>query len=216
MTFAVIFDMDGVLVDSTELIWQAINDALKGYGHHFAADEIRQYLGMSLRDKLAIWKEKYGIDMGLDEFKKKVNEFQFRALQHLRPDTELVKLLDGLRRHKVMLGVGSASGKGRVQKILAMLQIEKYFSVVLGAEDVPEHKPNPHIYLAVAGQLQVPPERCVVIEDAANGIEAARKAGMRVIGLIGRYQTEEDLKDADLLIKGFAELSYEKLRKLIH
>lgn len=214
MSFAVIFDMDGVLIDSNELIWKAINHAFKPYGCQLEHGEIKQLLGVSLRDNLEVWKKRFGIEMDLDTFREKVDQFQFQNLTTVTPDRKLLALLAELRENRVPMGVGTSSSRNRAERILSHLGILDHFSAIVGAEDVTEHKPNPHIFLATAAKLGIKPQWCAVIEDAKAGIEAAKRAQMKAIGIVHHYQQEDELKHADLVIRNFAELSYAQLREL--
>ncbi len=214
MTFGVIFDMDGVLIDSNELIWKAINHAFKPYGCQLDRSEINQLLGVSLRDNLLIWKKKFGVDIDLDNFREQVDAFQFQNLTTVKADTHLLSLLLELKKNNVALGVGTSSSRNRAEKILTALGIREYFPAIIGAEDVTEHKPHPHIFLATAEKLGMKPQWCVVIEDAKAGIEAAKRAQMKAIGIIHQYQQEDELKHADIIIKDFSELSCRRIEAL--
>ena len=214
MSFAVIFDMDGVLIDSNELIWKAINHTFKPYGCQLEHAEIKHILGVSLRDNLKVWKERFGIDISLDEFREKVDAFQFKNLNTVKPDKNLLRLLAELAGRGVPLGVGTSSSRNRAERILAHLGIMNHFPVIIGAEDVTEHKPNPHIFLEAASRLQMKPQWCAVIEDAKAGIEAARRAQMKAIGIVHQYQQENELQHADLVVQNFTQLTYGTIERL--
>ena len=92
--------------------------------------------------------------------------------------------------------------------------IKNYFDVIVTTEDVPEHKPNPHVFLEVARQLEVEPAHCIVIEDARSGIEAAHNGGMKAVAFTA-YNTDPKLiEEADMVIKDFSELSVERVKQL--
>ena len=88
--------------------------------------------------------------------------------------------------------------------------------MIVCAEDVAKHKPDPTIFLEAAKQLGIDPEDCVVVEDAANGIEAAKRAGMKAVGLVTEFHTAEELSQADLVIDKLADLKLEKLCNLCY
>lgn len=212
----VIFDLDGVLIDSTEYIYKSFAELLKPYGIKVNNSLIKEYLGRSLKDQLEMWEERFKVKLPkLQDFSERAAVIQLELMKESVLDKELTRLLEELVSENFKLAIGTASEKDRALKILEILMIEKYFTVVTTADDVPEHKPNPRVYLETARKIKVKPENCAVIEDSAPGIEAARRAGMKSIGYITKYNSAKGLKDADLLIKNFSELSVEKIKDLI-
>jgi len=212
---AVIFDMDGVLIDSTYYIWESFRQLLSPYGIKIANDQINKYLGHSLRDLIKIWEEEYNIKLPpYDQFSKEALEIQLKMMKGIPVKQDLIILLTDLKSHQVSMAVGTSSLTYRTNMILRNLGVEGYLDAIVTADDVSEHKPNPHVYLEAAKKIKVDPRRCVVIEDAATGIEAARRAGMKSIGYLTKYNSAESLKSANLLIKGFDELSVEKIKSL--
>src|SRR3989338_8526904 len=100
MKYAVIFDMDGVLVDSTKYIWDSFNELLKSYDVHFKEKEIKAQLGLSLRDQLKIWKEEYGIGLELKKFSKKAGNLELKLIgENIEVNPELLELLNELKKN---------------------------------------------------------------------------------------------------------------------
>ncbi|MFH1332037.1 MAG: HAD family phosphatase [archaeon] len=215
MKFAAIFDMDGVLVDSNEYIRHSFNEILSPYNVHLSKSGFKQYLGISVRDSLKIWKKKYGVNFKVEEFSKQAGMLELSLMkENLELDHNLLKFLNRLKCNGIPMGVGTSSLRWRAEEILNMLKIQNYFSVVVTADDVSRHKPNPDLFLAVAKRLNTPPEYCVVFEDAVKGIEAAKRGNMRSVGYLDAYHSEKDLRKADLVIRDFSEISYNKLKEL--
>lgn len=211
----VIFDMDGVLIDSTEIIWHSFRQLLAPYGIKVTDKLIKEYLGRSLKDLLKLLEKRFQVKLpDLSEFAHKSAVIQIEMMKENLAEKELIFLLDDLKKNHFKLAIGTASEKTRTDQILDLSGIKKYFSAIITADDVSEHKPNPHVYLEAAKKIKVDPRRCVVIEDAATGIEAATRAKMKSIGYLTKYNSSEILKDADLLIKGFDEISVEKIKSL--
>jgi len=211
--FAVIWDMDGVLVDSTKNIWDSFNKLLKPHGIQFSDEDIKKYLGRSLRDQIASWKERWDINLEVEKFSKEAGEAELEVMEK-KADKNLLKLLNELKKNKVPMGVGTSSLRWRAEKILDLLEIKDYFSVLVTAEDVTNHKPNPDIFLKVGEKLGVKPENCVVIEDAASGIEAAKRGNMKAIGYLTKYHKKSELEKADLVIENFSDISLSKIHKM--
>ena len=217
-TFAVIFDMDGVLVDSDRYIRESFRRVAEQKGMHFGKDPLGKYGGRSLRDQMIMWKNDLGVDLGdLKEFSDRAYKIQMELFgSNTNADAELLRLLQELKTKKVPMGVGTSSGRNRAKGILSAFNIDGFFSVLVTADDVSEHKPNPHVFLEVARQLNISPDKCIVIEDAASGIEAARNGGMKSIGFLAEWNSKEELSNADKIISGFGELSLNELQKMFN
>jgi beta-phosphoglucomutase len=215
MKYAVIWDMDGVLVDSLEIGWKAFNEITSKKGVTFDKDYITKNLGRSLRDMVVEWNRDYNLGIDFQKFVKESWEIQLNLLPNLTPDQNLIELLDQLKTKNVEMGVGTSSQKYRAEAILDILKIKNYFNTLVTANDIAEHKPSPQIFLEVAKRLEIGPQRCIVIEDAPNGIEAARKAGMTSIGYLTQYNDRKQLKDANLIISSFKELSPSRLERIV-
>lgn len=214
--FGVIFDMDGVLIDSTKYIWESFNKMLKPYGIHFSDNDIKKYLGLSLRDQVALWKKEYGIDIDYMKFSKEAGEMELNSMQNKRPNKRLLNLLNELKKKKVRIGIGTSSLRWRADRIIDLLKIKEYFPIIVSSEEVINHKPNPDLFLKVAEKINIPPENCVVIEDAASGIEAAKRGNMKAIGFLTKYHKKSEFKKADLIINDFSEVSYKKIKSLFN
>jgi HAD superfamily hydrolase (TIGR01509 family) len=216
MLQAIIFDMDGTIVDSTKYIWESFNALLKDQGVHFTDDDVKRFLGLSLRDQIEIWKKDYGVkDIVLEDFSRKATDLQLELLKNefaLRKG--LQELLDDAKKHNIKLAVATNSRIWRTKKYLEALKIEDYFDATVTSEEVHNHKPNPDLFLEAARRLNVNPENCVVFEDAADGIEAAVRSGMKSVAVKTRFHTKEELHKADLIINDFSEINIDKLKKL--
>jgi HAD superfamily hydrolase (TIGR01509 family) len=216
MKYAVIFDLDGVLIDSIGMLWQVWREEFKLYGPKLSKKEFSRYIGMSLRDALIDRNKKYGLNIDLQSFSKESWEMQLKLIKKLKPDKKLIGFLKELKSHNIPLGIGTNSPMFRTEKILDILKIKKYFSAIVTVSHIERHKPHPDIFLETARKLKVKPENCIVFEDAPNGIEAAKRGKMKSIGRLTKHNTKKELKNADLIIKDFSEVSYSVLEKLIN
>ncbi len=217
--FGVIFDLDGVLIDSPRYNRVAINEVLASYG--LSLDQIQDArgegnTGRSLRDLVLIIKEKYGVDVPLREIEERVTRRGFELLREA-PDVaypHLKHFLSNLQSRGVLLAVGSSSTGSRVRNLLSWLGILDYFTTIVSADDVRNHKPSPDTFLEAARRLGLPPSRCVVVEDSALGVESATRAGMKVIGFLAFQYRPNPLTDSDLVVHDLTERSYDILVKL--
>ena len=215
MLKALIFDMDGVLVNSVKPIWESFNVLLKEEGVHFSDDYIKNNLARSLRDNLRAWKKEFGIkDYDLMEFSKKAGAIQLDLLKNEKVSQSLVNLLEQAKRQNIKCAVATSSLRWRAEKILNLLNIRTFFDVLVTADDIKNHKPAPDAFLEAARLLDVRPEECVVIEDAENGIESAKNANMKAVGLVTEYYPANELRHADIVINDFSEINIERLKKL--
>jgi HAD superfamily hydrolase (TIGR01509 family) len=215
MLKAIIFDMDGVLVDSTKSCWESFSAVLKDEGVHFSDEYIKNHLATSLRDHLISWKKEFGIkDYDLLEFSKAAGKIQFELLKYEKVNAHLLKLLKELKKNNIPCAVATSSMRWRTEQILDLLQIREFFSVVVTAEDVTNHKPAPDVFLEAARLLGMKSEECVVFEDASHGIDAAKNAGTKTIGIVTKYNLAEELSHADLVIDDFSQVNVDKIKKL--
>lgn len=207
--------MDGVLIDSPKYIWKSFNTILAEEGVHVDDKAIKKYLGKRLKDQLQMLKEDFGIkDYDVDEFSKRAGElesgFYKEELNHLN----VKKIIINLKKTGFKLAVATSSLKWRADKILDILKIKDYFEAITTAEEIEKGKPNPEMFLKAAKKLNVKPEECVVIEDAVNGIQAAKNAGMKTIALLTKFHTRKDFKDADLIVSSLDELNENLIKNL--
>jgi beta-phosphoglucomutase family hydrolase len=209
MKHAVIFDMDGVLVNNARFHEQAFAEyfstcgvTLKPEMHGRGNSEIMEELfpGQSAEQhaRLASGKEAYY---------RKIYE------PHLKPAEGLIRLLDELKRRRIALAVGSSAPEENIDFVIDRLQLRKYFDVVVIAAMVERAKPAPDIYLKAAELLNVAPQHCLVFEDAIAGIEAARTAGMNVVGIASSLPKEK-LTDTDMVINNFTEITVDEILKI--
>lgn len=188
MIKAIIFDLDGVLVDATDWHFQALNKALKLFGYEISQDEHRSvYNGLPTSEKLKLMTERKGLAEGLHKIikvlKRKYTDEEVAKL--CKPSHEKQILLTNLKKAGYKLACCSNAQKYSVLNMLKGANIDSFFDFVIGNDEGFKPKPAPDIYLAVFKLLKVKPTETIVIEDAAHGIEAAKTAGAKVIAVKG-------------------------------
>jgi len=216
---AIIFDMDGVLLDSPKYNLESFNRVLSRYKVKIPENIFaKKYLGGSLRDQLLKWKIDYPqIPQNLDliEFSSEALKHQVELFKHeLKPNKYIQALLSLAKNDGIKTAVATSSTKERANIILKSLEILDNIEVLVTAEDVEKHKPNPDIFLKAAEMIDVAPENCVVIEDATDGILAANNAGMKSVAKLTNYHTKEDFVDANYIFDDFKNLKLSDLEKL--
>jgi HAD superfamily hydrolase (TIGR01509 family) len=200
MPAAVIFDNDGLTLD-TEHTWTRAEAALYArYGTQFTLDHKREMLGTS-GEKSALTMERHLGQPGRgDELRVELRELVHDELDGtgVEPMPGVIELLDALREHGIPLGLATNSGREFATRALRAAGLYERFAAVVSAEEVERPKPAPDVYLAAAAELGADAEQCVALEDSETGVAAARAAGMTVIGVPSFPGV--DLGEADLVV----------------
>jgi len=196
---AVLWDLDGVLVDTAPFHLQAWRELFAGLGKDLSEEEFRRSFGLRndaiLRSLLGELSEER-----VDELsRRKEAIFRQRIRGNVRPIAGAPALLDRLRRAGKRTAIVSSTPRENVEVLLRSLKLEDAFDAIIAAEDVRRGKPDPEGYLLGAERVGVAPQACVVIEDAPGGVEAAKRAGMKCIGLAAKREAA-DLRLADLTV----------------
>ena len=216
-TEAVVFDMDGVLVD-TEHLWDEVREELTDeWGGRYTPDAQQAMMGMSSRE----WSRYLHETVGLREPPDVINrEVVRRMLARYETDLPVVpgaveavhRLTDGGLR----LAVASSSNRELIDAVLRRLGLTGLFEVTVSSEEVPRGKPAPDVYLEAALRLGVAPARCIAVEDSASGIRAAHAAGMRVIAYPNRHYppAADVIAIADVLVDRLEDVTVDLLSRL--
>ena len=201
---AVLWDLDGVLVDTATFHFQAWRELMGELGRPLSEQDFRRTFG--LRND-AILKELLG-DLAPAEVerlsRRKEELFRERAKGRITPIAGAVELARRLERQGTKMGLVSSTPRENIELIVGELGLEGSFQAVVAAEDTEHGKPDPEGFLLAAERLGVSPEDCVVIEDAPGGVEAAKRAGMRCVGLT-TTRPREGLAKADLVVDSLTE-----------
>lgn len=198
MIQAVIFDMDGVLIDSEPPNLQLIADFFALHGKHATQDYLNSLVGRSTKDTwantLAAWGEAITPEAYQERFQAYREQHPLHYPSLLFDDVK--ELLEWLKQANYTLAVASSTRLDVVKQVLIDCGIIDYFSIVVSGADCTHSKPDPEIYLHAASVLGLDPSACVAIEDSTAGMLSARSAGMQVIAKIDeRYGADPDLAD---------------------
>lgn len=188
MIKAIIFDLDGVLIDATEWHYEALNKSLKLFGYEIGRDDhINIYNGLPTAEKLKIMSEKQGLPPGLhDTIKAMKRKYTDEIVnQHCRPSHGKQLMLAHLKNKGYKLACCSNAQKYSVINMLKMSQLEHFFDHIIGNDEGHKPKPHPDIYLAALERMNIEPHEAIIIEDAPHGIEAAKRSGAQVIAVRG-------------------------------
>lgn len=196
----VVFDCDGVLVDSEELSWSAWRALLDPYGIAVTAADVEELTGRTDRDAYLRFSGR-GALPDFAVFREELAEVTSRLFdRHLQAFEDAADTLDHLSSIGVRLAVASSSERRRLDRSLQATSLLGYFEVVVAGDEVGRGKPAPDLYLAAAARLGVDPATCVAVEDAPAGIAAAKAAGMHVVAVVRGVFGEEELAAADVVV----------------
>jgi len=191
MLKAIIFDMDGVLINTPIYVWTTHNKLLGKLGKKVSNAEIHHYLGRTLNDQISMFEDNFSIKINKKKYRKEFESEMLNYLEKIETNQSLLTMIKGLRK-RLKLGVATSSPTKRAEHILRKLGIKNYFDVIITSDDVKKQKPDPTIFIETAKKLEVEPGECLVVEDAANGIEAAKRGDMKVIALKTVFQSKEE------------------------
>jgi HAD superfamily hydrolase (TIGR01509 family) len=200
MRKAVVFDMDGIVIDSEPIHSLAFKEVLSEYGVPYVTDEIVHVPGLGSKENWEILKERFGFEEDTSVLVAKRRQAYLRALKNrLEPRPGLLKLLDELAEKGYALALATSSTSS-VDVVLDGLNIRRYFDAVVGGTEVTKTKPDPEIFLKVAIKLDNSTEECLAIEDAVAGMKAAKRAGMKCIAVPTSCTIADDFSEADLVL----------------
>jgi HAD superfamily hydrolase (TIGR01509 family) len=184
MIKAVLFDMDGVLIDARDWHYEALNRALGLLGYEITPYEhLSTYDGLPTGRKLEMLTVERGLPVQLHSFLNALKQqytLEFVATR-CKPVFQHQYMLAGLKRAGYTLGVASNSVRRTVEEMMERADLARFLDVMVSNEDVARGKPDPEIYLKAMATIEVQPDECVIVEDNENGIKAATAAGAHVL-----------------------------------
>lgn len=210
---AVLWDMDGTLVDSEELHWRAWREAMADEGISITHDQFLSSFGQRNDSIIPLW---LGDDAAPERVRKIEMDKEDRFRRAVRdagilPLPGVVAWVNRLSETGWLQAVASSAPRANVETVLGEMGIASSFQSIVSAEDVRRGKPDPDVYLLAASLLGAPPDRCIVVEDAAAGLEGARRAGMFRIGV----NRSGVWLDADVVVASLDQLEAYEFDKLV-
>jgi beta-phosphoglucomutase family hydrolase len=204
---AVIFDLDGTLVDNNPFHLKSWLQYLENIGRHITQEEFNRHLnGRTNKDAV-----EYIYGRKMDDAEAMVytleKETIYRQLYRpfIKPVNGLLALLPILEQQQLPMAIATSGIQVNIDFMFEHIPIRQYFTIIVNSAHIKKGKPDPEIYLTTARQLNIPSGNCLVFEDAVVGVNAAKAAGMKAIA-VTTTQTREELAAADLVIRDFSEL----------
>lgn len=206
---AVIFDMDGVLVDSQPYHFKADIDTMAEYGVIKDQKFYESFAGTLTADRMRTLKEMFGLDVPVEEMtiKREYMILDIMGKEDIKPVLGIPEFLRSIKEKGLTTAVASSSDYKLINLILDRLKIAKYFDSVTSGSDVKRGKPSPDVFLLAAERIGIEPAECLVVEDSENGVKAAKAAGMKALGYINPTSGKQDLSLADFITDDFKKIS---------
>jgi HAD superfamily hydrolase (TIGR01509 family) len=200
---AVVFDLDGVLVDSEPIHFRAANRVLARYGASISEAEYRTVVGLGEFATWDAWRRRYGMAIPIEDLLAAHTQARLRDIAGgVTPIDDAVRVARWLHASGLRLAIASSSTRAVIDALLAGLGLADVFPIRVSGEDPGVHhsKPAPDVYLSAAARLGLPPADCLAIEDSAPGVVAAKRAGMLCIAVPNRWTADQDFSEADVVL----------------
>lgn len=214
---AMIFDFDGVIVDS-ERFWRPEENRMfskllpqwKPEDHHSII------VGRTIEDTYPILQRQYGLSISRDEYLQRYAVIGQRVYQSANLIEGVEQFINACVSSGLLTAIASSAQKKYIDSVLEKYSFKDHIRCIASADDIPKGKgkPDPKLYRTAAEKLGVDPAQCIAIEDAANGVQSAKAAGMYCIGLRNGSNDSQDLSKADRIIHHFNELDVEELKSM--
>lgn len=203
----VIFDHDGLMVNSEEIVFTAIRDIFKKYHQNYTREYFNQHIGMSVTESLQIFYKDFPIPITFEEFynlrNDKVSEYLEKRLQIM---DGLIPLLNYLYKLHIPMAIATSGKKDYIIKNLKKFGVSKYFKIITTIDEVKKGKPNPDLILKTLKKAKVKPENAIILEDAPNGIQAAYNAKVFSIAVPTKGVDHNQFTKANIIVNNLHQV----------
>ena len=213
---AVLFDIDGTLLDNNEFHKKAWMEYLKKEGKDISDEDFKDKI--SGRTNLDAVRHLYDENMSEEEaekyYLKKEEIYREMYEPHIAPINGLINFLEELKQHNITMALATSGIQVNIDFMFDHVPIKQYFQTIVQAKDIENGKPDPEIFIKTAEALGVPAKNCVVFEDSTSGVEAGKAANMKVVALTTTH-TPDELDKADLVIDDYTGINIDGLKSLL-
>ncbi|OGY16303.1 MAG: hypothetical protein A2784_02230 [Candidatus Chisholmbacteria bacterium RIFCSPHIGHO2_01_FULL_48_12] len=213
----VIFDFDGVIVDTEYTTFKFYQKILPKWGIYLKESDFKYKIA---RKSIDFFRDVLPPSKFDETFVKKIITLKRQAfLKNIKKYLKIIpyslELIDACKKKSIHLAIGSQNERELLEKVVDVFDIRHYFELIISLQDLKNKKPNPEIFLLISQKLNVPPSQAVVIEDGREGIQAAKAGGFKAIGYTNSFTKEELVQDhPDLIIESLKQLTPQILRSI--
>ena len=213
---AVLFDLDGTLLDNNEVHFKAWKKYLKDNGKEISDEDFKENIsGRTNQDAVEyVYDKKMSKEEAEKYYLKKEEIYREMFAPDIKAINGLEAFLEDLKNNGVTMAIATSGIKVNIDFMFDNVPIKQFFDKIVDANDIKKGKPEPEIFLKTAEEVGFTGEQCIVFEDSIAGVQAGKAAGMKVVALTTTH-TPEELKEADLVIKDYTEIDFNKLRSII-
>ena len=217
MIQTVIFDMDGVIVDTEPVHRYAYFKQFDELNIAVTEEMYTSFTGFSTRNTFQTLKEAFQLNHDVEDLIQRKRSI-FNDAFDTKKDLELLegveKLIKELHENGIQLILASSASKVTIDRVFTLFGLHEYFTHVVSGEDFPKSKPHPAIFEHAASLSIAPKENCIVIEDSTNGVRASKAAGIFCVGYNSIHSKDQDLSEADIVINHFNELGFDEVKNM--
>lgn len=217
MIETVIFDMDGVIIDSEPIHLEIQDQLFQTYDISLAPSEYQAYIGRSSKNMWQELIEKFSLSVSVEEVLLKDRTLYHKRLNQ-EPDLDPIpgvrKLITSLSEQSIKLVLASSSSMESIELVMGLFELDHFFNQKISGADLQFSKPNPEIFIVSANMVDSKPGNCLVIEDSTHGVTAAKSAQMKCVGFQNPNSGNQNLSIADLIIHDFHELTVDRIIEL--
>jgi HAD superfamily hydrolase (TIGR01509 family) len=215
MIEAIIFDMDGVIVDGETSNYIAVNKVLQPCGFVLTPEEYKQTIGLNSFETWSLLKRKFSLKENTEDLMEMFSRLQDSGYTEAPLMPGFMKFFTLVKNRNLKIAVASSTEMRHIKGVLDRIGIIGKFNVIASAEECKNGKPKPDVYLLAAKRLEIDPGRCIAIEDSMNGMLAAKAAGMFVIAVPTEHTRSQDFSKADLIVRNLNEIDEDRLKSLL-
>jgi len=217
MISTIIFDMDGVIVDTEPVHKYAFFVHFKELNIEVSDDFFSTFTGQSTKNVYQILKDKFNLKEEINELVLRKRSI-FNDAFDTKPDLYLIEgvenLIKDLYQKNIELILASSASHSTINKVFNRFNLNSYFKEKVSGEDFPNSKPDPAIFLHAAALSSSKKENCMVIEDSTNGVQAAVSANIKVMGYVSENSKKQDLSKANFICENFTDINAEYIKEL--
>lgn len=204
---AVVWDFDGVIIDSEPAVMQAFKITLERHGIYLTEAELHKSIAVKSIDFLSWLQESKGLKLDVEPIIQEKRALALRLVEaNLTAMPGSIELMNFLNKAGLRQAIASNANRKAIEDVLEKLNARGFFEVIVSSGDTSKGKPDPEPYLLALKKLDAPAEACFAIEDSPKGIQSAKAAGLKCFGLKTQYFTEAELGEADFIVENLNEI----------